>query len=64
MSEKRTRAEQKYVVLLRADNVVIGTKQGGPLTRGAAWLLERWYNEFHPERQAVALKLSPAPEEY
>ena len=55
---KRARTEQRHVVLLN-DGSVIGTPAGGPLTRDAAWLLERWYIEFHPELGAKALQIQP-----
>jgi hypothetical protein len=58
----RPRVEQKWVVLLN-DGRVVGTENGGPLTRDAAWLLERWYTENHPEIEATAKKLTPKPED-
>lgn len=59
--EVRKRAEQKWVVVTKTG--IYGTASGGPLTRDAAWLLERWYNENFPAAEARALKLLPKPEE-
>jgi hypothetical protein len=55
----RVRVEQKYVVL--ADGVAYGTKDGGAMTRDAAWLLERW---FHDKGviAALAVRISNRPE--
>ena len=61
MSDKRARVEQKYVVLLN-DGRIVGTSSGGPLTRDAAWLLERAFIEQHPELEAKTVKLTPKPE--
>jgi hypothetical protein len=58
--KNRARAEQKWVVL--SDGNIYGTQSGGPLTRDAAWLLERWFKEAGKDAQAV--KLVPTPEEY
>lgn len=61
----RKRAEQKYVVVISHEDgqvQVIGTVAGGPLTRDAAWLMERWYRENHPHLQATATKIAPTPE--
>jgi hypothetical protein len=55
---KRTRAEQKYVVVLN-DGSVLGTPTGLPLTRDGAWLLERYINEHTPELAPRAVKLTP-----
>ena len=54
---KRTRAEQKYVVVLN-DGCVLGTPSGLPLTRDGAWLLERYINEHTPELAPRAVKLT------
>lgn len=56
----RARAEQKWVVLY--EGIAYGTISGGPLTRDAAWLLERWFKEQGWEAKAV--KLTPTPEAY
>lgn len=58
----RARVEQRHVVLLD-DGTVVGTTAGGALTRDAAWLLERWYTENHPEFGAKAVKIAPKPED-
>jgi hypothetical protein len=57
----RNRAEQKYVLLF-TDGTVMGTPSGGPFTRDAAWLAERYFNELVPN-QCKALKLVPRPVE-
>ena len=59
----RERAEQRYVVVLK-DGRVVGTPAGGPLTRDAAWLTERWYSENKPELAPKAVKIvARLPEE-
>jgi len=59
---KKARPEQKWVVIL-ADGRVIGTPNGGPLTRDGAWLTERWYTENKPELQARATKMQARAED-
>lgn len=58
----RSRSEQNYVIVL-ADGTIFGTPSGGPLTRDAAWLTERWYSENKPELEARAVQIGCKPEE-
>jgi hypothetical protein len=58
VTTKRTRAEQKYVVVLN-DGSVLGTPSGLPLTRDGAWLLERYLLERSPELAPRAVRLTP-----